>query len=161
MTNENKWLLIERVFDAPIEMVWKMWTDPTLFQQWYGPNGMKIPTAEMDVTIGGRRKICMEMTRPDRTMTMWFSGEYKEIQEPTRLVYTESMCDKDGNIISPQAMGMPEGHPEITEIIIELSDDGGKTRMKMIHIGVPADSPGAGGWQQAFDKFAGLLSGFS
>ena len=159
MNDDNKWVLIERVFDAPIKTVWKMWTDPVLFQQWYGPNGMNIPVAEMDIVVGGKRKICMEMVRSERTMTMWFSGEYREIEEPTRLVYTESMCDADGNIISPQAMGMPEGHPEVTEIIVELSESGDKTKMKMIHIGVPADSGGAGGWAQAFDKLAILLEG--
>ena len=91
-------------------------------------------------------------------MTMWFCGEYKEIQPPTRLVYTESMCDEDGNILSPQSMGMPEGHPEITEIIVELSKQDAKTHMKMVHIGVPANSRGAGGWGQAIDKLAALLS---
>ncbi len=159
MNDDNKWVLIERELDAPIETVWKMWTDPTLFQQWYGPNGMSVPVAEMNVVIGGKRKICMEMVRPERTMTMWFSGEYREIEEPTRLVYTESMCDQDGNIISPQAMGMPEGHPEVTEIIVELSSEDGNTKMKMVHIGVPAGSNGAGGWAQAFDKLADVLKG--
>ncbi len=161
MNSENDWVMIERVFNAPIETVWKMWTDPALFGQWYGPNGMKVPVVEMDVVIGGTRKICMQMERPDRTMTMWFTGEYKEVHKPTRLVYTESMCDQDGNIISPQAMGMPEGHPAVTEVIIELSEEGGKTRMKMVHIGVPAGSGGAGGWTQAIDKLAALLGGSS
>jgi uncharacterized protein YndB with AHSA1/START domain len=159
MKNENEWVLIRRTFDAPIETVWKMWTDPRLFKQWYGPNTMQVPVAEMYVVIGGRRKICMQMERPDRTMTMWFCGEYKEVQKPTRLVYTESMCDQDGNIISPQAMGMPEGHPETTEIIVELSEDNGKTHLKLVHIGVAADSGGAGGWSQAIEKMAAMLDG--
>lgn len=161
MTNENesKWVLIEREFDAPIETVWRMWTDPSLFKQWYGPNGMSIPVAEMDVAVGGTRKVCMEMIKSDRAMKMWFTGAYKEIEEPTRLVYTESMCDEGGNIISAQSMGMPAGHPDTTEIIIELSEDNGKTQMKLIHIGVPAGSGGAGGWSQAFDKLAALIKG--
>ena len=159
MSAENEWVIIERSFDAPIETVWKMWTDAALFRQWYGPNGMVIPVAEMDVTVGGARKICMEMKRGDHTMTMWFSGEYKEVSAPSRLVYTESMCDKDGNIISPQSMGMPPGHPDVTEVIVELSETGGKTNMKMIHVGVPAGSNGEGGWNQAFDKLSVLLSG--
>ncbi len=158
MSNENKWAVLERVFEAPIETVWQMWTDPSLFKQWYGPKGMTIPSAEMDVTVGGRRKICMEMKMPDRTMTMWFTGEYKEITAPNRLVYTESLCDADGHILSPQSMGMPEGHPDVTEIIVELTDiGGGKTHMKMVHIGVPAGSNGEGGWAQAFDKLAILV----
>ena len=74
MKAEMDWVRIERVLEAPIERVWDMWTDPALFAQWYGPNGMTIPIAEMDVAVGGRRKICMKMEMPDRTMTMWFTG---------------------------------------------------------------------------------------
>lgn len=149
--------MIEREFDAPIETIWDMWTKAELFQKWYGPMGAKIPVAEMDVTVGGRRKICMEMQRGEQAMKMWFCGEYKEVDAPTRLVYTESMCDADGNVLSPESMGMPPGHPEVTEIIVELSANGDKTKMKMIHIGVPAGSPGAGGWGMAFDKMAALI----
>ena len=154
MTNETQWCHIERTFDAPIERVWDMWTKAELFASWYGPNGMSVPIAEMDVTLGGRRKICMEMKRPDKTMTMWFVGEYKEIDKPNRLVYTESMSDEDGNIIPPSAMGMPEGHPEVTEIIVELTEKDGQTYMTMVHIGVPAGTPGEGGWHMAFEKLA-------
>ncbi len=157
MSNENKWVMIERTFEAPIDVVWRMWTDAALFKQWYGPMGMSIPVAEMDVVIGGTRKICMEMKRTDKTMTMWFSGEYKEVRAPSRLVYTESMSDAEGNIISPQSMGMPEGHPEVTEVIVELTEAAGQTHMKMFHIGVPAGSNGEGGWNQAFDKLVKLL----
>ncbi len=157
MKADLEWLRIERTFDAPIEKVWAMWTDPALFAQWYGPNGMEVPVAEMDVAPGGRRKICMSMKTPERTMTMWFIGEYKEVNAPVRLVYTESMCDENGDLISPQAMGMPEGHPETTEVIVELSSDGGKTKLKLTHVGVPADSGGAGGWAQAVDKLAAAL----
>jgi uncharacterized protein YndB with AHSA1/START domain len=157
MTDQTSWVEIQREFDAPIDVVWAMWTDPNLFKQWYGPRGMSIPTAEMDVVIGGKRKICMEMKSPERTMSMWFTGVYKEINRPSRLVYTESMCDADGVIISPQSMGMPEGHPDITEVIVKLSESDGKTVMTMIHVGVPEGSAGAGGWNQAIDKLAEAL----
>ena len=147
-----EWVRIERSFDASLDAVWAMWTDPALFQKWYGPNGMTIPVAEMDVREGGARKICMSMQMPDKTMTMWFTGVYKEISPPHRLVYTEAMCDADGTLVPPQAMGMPEGTPQITEVIVELTDLGDRTGMVMIHRGVPAGSAGEGGWNQAFDK---------
>ena len=152
-----EWVRIERSFDAPIDAVWAMWTEPALFQKWYGPNGMSIPVAEMDVREGGARKICMSMQTPDKTMTMWFTGSYQIVKPPHRLVYTESMCDEHGNIISPQSMGMPEGHPEVTEVHVELSERDGKTQMTMTHVGVPAGSGGAGGWAQAIDKMVALL----
>jgi uncharacterized protein YndB with AHSA1/START domain len=157
MTDQQDWVKIVREFDAPIALVWAMWTDPELFKQWYGPMGMTVPVAEMDVVVGGTRKVCMEMQSPERTMSMWFIGIYKEIQSPSRLVYTESMCDAEGTIIPAESMGMPPGHPDITEVIVELSEADGKTTMTMVHVGVPDGSPGAGGWNQAFDKLAGLI----
>ena len=157
MTDAESWVKIERTFDAAIEDVWNMWTDPELFKSWYGPNGMSVPVAEMDLTVGGTRKVCMEMQTPERTMSMWFIGVYKEITPPSRLVYTESMCQEDGTLIPPQAMGMPEGHPDVTDVIVDLIKADGKTKMTMVHIGVPAGSAGEGGWNQAFDKLSGRL----
>lgn len=158
MTTEFDWLRIERIIEAPIQQVWDMWTKPDLFQKWYGPNGMTLPIVEMDVVVGGQRRFCMKMDSPERSMTMWFAGEFKEIDAPNRLVYTESMTDEDGNILSPQSMGMPEGHPETTEVIVELKELDHKTLMKMTHIGVPSQSGGAGGWQQAIEKLDRLLA---
>lgn len=154
MTEEQNWVKIQRRFDAPIETIWSMWTDPEMFKQWYGPMGMTVPVAEMDVKVGGTRKVCMEMQRPDRTMSMWFIGVYEEVQRPARLVYTESICTEDGTIIPPESMGMPAGHPDVTKVIVELSEADGATNMTMVHIGVPAGTAGEGGWNQAFDKLA-------
>ena len=152
------WVKIERTFDAPIEDVWRMWTDAAMFQKWYGPKGFSVPTAEMDITQGGTRKIQMEMVTPERTMSMWFIGVYKEVDAPKRLVYTESMCEPDGTLIPPQAMGMPEGHPDVTEVIVDLREEGGKTHMTMVHWGVPAGTAGEGGWMQAIDALGELLA---
>jgi uncharacterized protein YndB with AHSA1/START domain len=145
-------LVIERSFDAPVDLVWQMWTDPEHFKEWYGPDGAAIPVAEMDVRVGGTRLVCMEVQTPGGPMRMWFTGEYREVVDNERLVYTESMADENGNVMSPSDMGMPEGHPATTEIRVELEDVGGRTKMVMIHVGLPAGSPGATGWAMAFDK---------
>ncbi len=154
MTNADatQSVVIERELDAPARLVWQMWTDSSHFAAWYGPTGASIPVADMDVRVGGSRHICMEMQTPDGPMQMWFVGEYREIEDGTRLVYTEAMSDADGNVRSPAEMGMPDGHPTVTEITVELEDLGATTRMVMTHAGVPADSPGAMGWQMALDK---------
>jgi uncharacterized protein YndB with AHSA1/START domain len=89
---------------------------------------------------------------------MWFAGEFREVVENERLVYTESMSDENGNVVSPADVGMPAGHPTTTEVRVELDDVGGRTRMVMTHAGVPDDSPGAAGWAMAFDKLAALLA---
>ena len=100
----------------------------------------------------------MEMQSPNGPMQMWFTGDYREVVENERLVYTESMADEHGNVLAPSAMGMPEGHPTTTEISVELEGVDGRTKMVMTHAGIPSDSPGATGWIMAFDKLANYLA---
>jgi len=145
-------VVIDRVFEASMDLVWDMWTDPNHFKNWYGPNGFSIPVAEMDLRVGGKRLICM--SSPDGKMKMWTTGEYTEINPKTRLSYTESPSDDKGNIMSAESMGMPEGYPTTTEVIVVLEDVNGHTKMTMTHAGVPASSGAGGGWNQAFDKLA-------
>ena len=150
-------IVIERIFNAPVDLIWQLWTQPAHFQNWYGPQGASVPVAEMDVRVGGKRLVCMEMQRPDGSMKMWFTGEYREVTPNERLVYTDSMADENGNVVSPSAMGMPEGHPATTEVTVLLEDLGGRTKMVLTHAGIPADSSGAGGWEQAFAKLADYI----
>ncbi len=149
---------IERIFDAPIQLIWAMWTEAEHFANWYGPMGARIPTAEMDVQVGGRRHIAMAMETPRGPMEMYFVGEYREIQPMTRLVYTEAMADADGNALTPEQMGMPVGAHMETTVVVELEDLGAQTKMTMTHIGVPAGSPGAQGWGMAIDKLAARVA---
>jgi uncharacterized protein YndB with AHSA1/START domain len=143
-------VVIERIFEASVDLIWQMWTEPEHFKKWYGPKGFTVPEAEMDLRIGGRRLVCM--ASPDGSMLMWTVGEYSEILTNDRLVYTESPSDEDGNILSPSAMGMPDDYPVTTEVTVLLEDLDGQTKMVMTHAGVPADSGAGGGWEQAFDK---------
>jgi uncharacterized protein YndB with AHSA1/START domain len=143
-------VVIERNFDAPRDLVWRMWTDGDEFASWYGPPGAAISVAELDVRIGGRRRVCMEMVGPDGPMRMWFGGEHMKIEPPSLLVYTEQITDETG-------AATDAGHN--TEVRVELFEtaDGG-TRMVMTHVGVPSGSPGASGWQMAFEKLAARLA---
>jgi uncharacterized protein YndB with AHSA1/START domain len=151
-------VVIERMLDAPADLVWRMWTEPEHFAAWYGPARATIPVARMDVRVGGTRLVCMQMETSNGTMQMWFTGEYLEVVENKRLVYTESMSDENGNVLRPSETGMPAGHPTTTEILVELDDLGGRTRMTMTHVGVPEDSPGAAGWVMALDKLAAYVA---
>jgi uncharacterized protein YndB with AHSA1/START domain len=145
-------VVIERSFDAPIELIWQMWTDPRHFKEWFGPTGATIPVAQMDVRVGGRRLVCMEVQTPSGPRSMWFAGEYLQVVPHQLLVYTEFVSDENGNVIPPSEMGMGEGHPVTTEVRVELEHTGGVTRMVMTHAGIPSDSPGAAGWTMAFEK---------
>jgi uncharacterized protein YndB with AHSA1/START domain len=147
-------MVIERSFDAPVDLIWQMWTDPEHFKAWYGPAGATIPVAKMDVRVGGTRLVCMEIQSPDGPMQMWFAGEYREVVENERLVYTDAVSDENGHLSSPSDVGMTEGHPVATVVRVELEDVGGRTKMVLTHFGIPADSPGATGWAMALDKLA-------
>ena len=152
---------IERIVDAPLALVWQMWTDPEHFKAWYGPGGATIPVAKMDVRVGGTRLVCMEVQTPNGPMRMWFTGEYREVIENERLVYTESISDENGHVASLSDMAMPEGHPKTTEVRVELADIGGRTKMTLTLSGIPQGSPGAAGWAMALDKLTAYLAKYS
>lgn len=145
-------VVIERSVDAPVEVVWRMWTDPEAFTAWYGPEGATIHEAVLDARVGGVRRVCMEVQTPGGPMRMWFAGEHREVVPMTRLVYTESMTDEDGKAIAPA------GHPSQTEVQVDFAAIGDRTSMVLTHVGIPADSPGATGWSMALDKLAAAVS---
>ena len=146
-------VVMERIFDAPVELIWQMWTQPEHFKKWYGPRGFTVPVAQMDVRVGGKRLVCMEMQKPDGSMKMWTTGEYIEVIPNQRLVYTESMADENGNVVTRSE----NDYPTTTEVTVLLEDLGKRTKMVMTHAGVPADTGANAGWEQAFDKLADYI----
>lgn len=145
-------LVMERSFDAPVSLVWQLWTEPEHFKAWYGPEDATITVAEMDVRVGGTRRVCMEIETPAGQMLMCFSGEYREVVVNERLAYTESLADGPGNPMpSP---GGSDGHPATTLVTVTFTESAGRTSIVLTHEGIPADSPGATGWAMALDKLA-------
>ena len=51
-TNDDS-VVIERIVDASVDRVWRMWTDPALFAEWYGPDGATVHVTTMDLSVGG------------------------------------------------------------------------------------------------------------
>lgn len=140
-------VVIERTLDAPAALVWAMWTDPEHFAAWYGPHGASLPVVELDLQVGGRRRVCMEVQTPNGEMRMWFGGHHLTIEPHHLLIYTEQVTDEQGT----------PAHGDLTEVRVELDERDGRTRMVMTHTGIPAGSPGATGWEMAFDKLAATL----
>jgi len=156
-TDDNS-VVIEREFDVPVDVIWQRWTDPDHFKAWYGPTGVTIPVANLDVLVGGTRLISMEMQSPTGAMQMWFTGTYLEVIHNQGFVYTEAMSDEHGQPL-PASDHNPTGDQHaVTEVRVELEDLGGRTRMVMTHTGIPGDSPGATGWHMALDKLTALIA---
>jgi uncharacterized protein YndB with AHSA1/START domain len=81
---------LTRVFDAPPERVWREWTEPERFADWYGGAQCEVPldSVSMDVRPGGKWRLTM-FAPPDRRRIDW-KGEYLEVVAPERLVLTVS-----------------------------------------------------------------------
>jgi uncharacterized protein YndB with AHSA1/START domain len=106
-------ITITRIFDAPRELVFRMWTDPEHMAQWWGPHGFTNPVCELDARPGGA--ILIHMRAPDGT-THPMGGEFHEVVPPERIVFTTFVDGPDGRIL--------EGHNVVT-----FEEHGGKTRL--------------------------------
>jgi uncharacterized protein YndB with AHSA1/START domain len=112
-TAAGRGITITRVFDAPRELVFKAWTEPARFAQWFGGRDSTIPlsTISMDVRPGGAWRALM-IAGPDRVEIPW-KGVYLEVAAPGRLVFT--LSDQPGD--------------EAEVVTVILTDVGGKTEM--------------------------------
>lgn len=90
----NKKITIIREFDAPLEQVWKAWTDSTLLDQWWAPRPWKTETKSMDFREGGRWLYCMAGPEGER---QWCLADYQKIIPTKSYTYIDAFCDENGN----------------------------------------------------------------
>ena len=155
---ESKPLVIERVFDAPREQVWKAWTEPELAMQWWGPKGYTTPVCKIDFRVGGKFLNCMR--GPDG-VDIWSTGVYREIVELERIVCTDSFADEHGNVVPATNYGMPEMPLEMMFTVTFEDAGNGKTKLTIKHEGLPVGDMLSGaneGWNQLFEKLAEYLA---
>jgi uncharacterized protein YndB with AHSA1/START domain len=140
-------ITMTRVFEAPRERVWREWTEPERFADWYGGPGCEVPlsTVSMDVRPGGAWRLTMYCD-PGRREIHW-NGEYREVVEPERLVFTVS--DQPGD-------------ERYELVIVDLADVGdGRTEMLFEQHGhMTAEQYGRAeqGWSGFFDRVAERLA---
>src|SRR5579862_7545096 len=87
--------VITRVFDAPRELVWQVWTDPKHLTNWWGPKGLTMTACKVDLRPGGLFHYGMKT--PDGH-EMWGKFVYRQIIPPERLVLVVSFSDEQGGI---------------------------------------------------------------
>ena len=78
-------LRITRTFPASVDRVFAAFTEPDLLKQWWGPAGFSLPSATVDLRVGGGYRFGMQ---PPQGEVMYLVGTFKEIERPRRLVYT-------------------------------------------------------------------------
>ena len=84
-TPTDREIHIERIFDAPRERVFAVYTDPELIPEWWGPRGTKATVDQMDVRPGGSWRF---VERDDDGGETAFRGTYREVTPPERIVQT-------------------------------------------------------------------------
>jgi len=167
MTNKNhsknQDLVVTRIIEAPVKLVWKSWTDPEYVMRWWGPKDYTSPSCKIDLREGGKYLFCMRAPKNQGGQDMYSAGVYKKIVPMERLEFTQGMADKDGNSIDPAQMGMPD-FP--TEMRIEVEFRSKKcdiTELTIMHYDWPVSDGGQmyvyalAGWHQSIDKLAESL----
>ena len=145
---ESTGITITRLFEAPREQVWREWTEPERFADWFGGSESEVPlpSVSMDVRPGGSWRLTM-FAEPGRREIKW-KGEYREVVAPERLVFTVS--DQPGE----------DAYELVTVVLTDLG--GGRTEMRFEQRGTlpPEVYERAGqGWSGFFDRIAERLSG--
>jgi uncharacterized protein YndB with AHSA1/START domain len=146
MTKENsKVLIIERIFDAPRELVFKAWTEPERMMHWFCCEDFKVLFAEVDLKVGGSWRSSMESPEGNQYTE---GGVFREILEPERLVTTWAW----------EAIGGEENHQIGYETLVTVNFEpfeGNKTKMlfrqEFFETIESRDSHNQG-WSEAFDN---------
>ncbi len=83
---------ITRTFKAPLDLVWKAWTEPERLMQWWSPRRFSNPVCEVDPHVGG--KIYIVMRGPDGTEHA-MRGVFKKVVPQQQLVFTNFPVDQN------------------------------------------------------------------
>lgn len=94
-------LVLERVFDAPRELVFQMFKEPEHLKHWWGPRGWELPVCNVDFRPGGAWHYCMKCVDQNQGefygMESWGKSVYKDIVEHEKIVMTDYFSDAEGN----------------------------------------------------------------
>jgi len=150
-TNVQHDVVIHRVFDLPVNKVWKALTVSEEFKKWWGPKGFTSPSSKMEARVGAKYLNCM--LGPDGK-EYWSTGVVKELIPEKKLVVTDSFSDSKGNIKTAAEHGLPGDWPRELLITFELEEADGVTKLVLTHEGIPDEMHDEckKGWNESFDK---------
>jgi uncharacterized protein YndB with AHSA1/START domain len=163
--SDKELFVINRSFDAPIEVLFEMWTNPKHMAVWTPPVGYTMEFLRADVRTGGSS--FYRMTNGS-DVTMYATASYLEVDAPKRLVYVQRFVDADEKVSRhplaptwPESMMTiveftPEG-PNETRVTLTWEPHGACTREELASF-VAARMGMTGGWTGSFDKLEAQLA---
>ncbi|MES2559457.1 MAG: SRPBCC domain-containing protein [Bacteroidota bacterium] len=147
---QTKTVSITRIFDLPLDTVWKAWTEPESFKKWWGPTDFSCTSCTIDFRVGGKN--LANMRGPDGK-EIWGTGTYKEIKPRQKIVYDDNFSDEKGNTVPPSYYDMPGEWPG-SVVTVTFEEVNGETKMRLEHEGIPEEmyNDCIAGWQESLDK---------
>lgn len=144
-------LSITRTFDAPRDLVWKVWSEPTHFAKWWGPKGFALEAKRAEIVPGGVFHYRMSN---EAGHEMWGKFVYREVQAPERLAYVSSFSDPEGTTARAP---FPGDFPLEIHNVVTLTERDGKTILNIA--GGPIDASEAE-WAFYLGMEASMQQGF-
>jgi len=121
---EGQELILERIFNAPRELVFQAFSEAEHLKQWWGPRGWTVTVCNVDFRPGGIWHYCMKCIDENQGdfygFESWGKGIYQEIVAAEKIVYIDYFSDAEGN----EAEGMPS-----TEVTMTFIEHEGKTKL--------------------------------
>lgn len=161
----NDRFVINRSFEAPIDLMFEVWTDPKHISQWLAPTGFTMKSNSAEMKPGGT--LFYSMTGPGG-LTMHGKINYKEIERPHRLVYTQIFCDENQKI---SRHPMAPTWPETMLTTVTFNEEGPTTTRVTINWEVYGDASAeeratfnkakdgmSQGWGGSFEKLEAYLN---
>jgi uncharacterized protein YndB with AHSA1/START domain len=164
-TSGQERFVINRSFEAPIQTLFQMWTDPAHFQEWLPPTGFTMKILEGQIQPGGSAFYAMT---DGKDVTMYGRTHYLEIKKPSHLIYTQQFCNPDGTVSRhPFAPTWPE---TMKTTVVFTAESAEQTRITVmwepygaviaeeLRTFVQARSGMTQGWTGSFDKLESYLT---
>lgn len=162
-TGKEKFV-INRSFDAPLEVIYEMWTNPKHFSQWLAPTGMEMQFLRADIKPGGNTFYVMT----GNNLKMYGRAEYLKIEKPDTLVYTQQFCDEKEKLsrhpLAPTwpatmltTVKLTEEGPDRTRVTVTWEPYGATTKEELETF-IKARGGMTQGWTGSFDKLEAFLA---
>jgi len=139
-------LVLTRVFDAPVGLVWQCWTRKEHIEKWLAPHGLTIPMAGLDLRAGGKWYVCI---RWPEGREVWAGGTYREIV-PNKLLVMTDIWDARSATPGPE-----------TVVTVRFIDQGDRTKITLHQAEFETAEQrdrDARGWSSSFDMLAERLA---
>lgn len=162
---QKELFIINRSFDAPIETLFDLWTQPDHLCKWLPPTGFTMRFQRVEIREGGSG--FFEMTDGGK-VTMYGTIQYLEIRRPKRLVYTQQFSDAKGNV---SRHPLAPSWPETMRTTVEFTEEGpaqtrvtvtwevaGKATREEMDTFIQGRAGMTQGWTGSFDKLENLVA---